>query len=224
MDNNNLLLAFLFLVIGGLSLYYYSDKLLGSVCKCGKQVLDGNCEDCPYRNGQSLLKKMAVSCGKHLRAVVREDLVSAVNVREFLDGGDKRVVLLTNVDPENMINIVNSLEEDVINQIKVVGLSSIVVDSSVYYIVVNIVDGKLSSDIEPVTDFDEAFALLESTAREQLGSDDNSLVLYVDENESCDNDAVTLLPDESGMNLSDISGMPLSDDSGIETMCGGYRH
>jgi len=188
METRTLLLG-LALLLAGMA-YYYG---INGACKfcpdCGLETPVGVCEDCPHKKGTDLLKKIAVSCNNHLRAVIREDMVNADNVLSFLNGGEKRLVLLSNIAPENMINIVET--EDVnISKIKVLGLSASIVDGKKYYIVLSIIDNKLDSTMTPTTVFEEAFKILNTTAREQLGSDMESLVFYIDEAVACSKDQV----------------------------------
>ena len=147
--NNNLLLVGLAVLVISALLYLFSDKL-GLACsycpKCGLETPEGKCEECPHKKGHHLLKKMSVSCSRNLRAVVREDMVNSNDVEEFLSE-EKRVIVLTDIEPETMIKTIENDIEKEIDKIKIVGISSSVVNDVKYYIVISIIICNISNII-----------------------------------------------------------------------------
>ena len=226
MANNNILLVLLVVAIA-LALYYFVfDQKLDGACKwcpqCGKKTADGKCPDCPSclvtrQDAMQALQQMAKSCTHRLRGVVREDMSHAGNVVEFMTGGNNRLIIITNVDPEDFVAMIQSGQQSVISQLKAVAMSSSIVQGDKShprhqlpgvlrnYLVMSVNGGQMSPIGTSTNKFDDAFKHLKTAARQQLGTDlithsggSNNLVFYVDEDVPCpDDDGLT--PIEEGM-------------------------
>jgi hypothetical protein len=208
MANNNILLVLLVVAVA-LALYYFVfDQKLGGACKwcpqCGKKTADGKCPDCPSclvtrQDAMQALQQMAKSCTHRLRGVVREDMSSASEVSQFMTGGTNRLTIITNVDPEDFVAMIQSGQQPVLSQLKAVAMSSSIVQGDKNYLVMSVNGGQMSPIGTSTNKFVDAFKHLETAARQQLGADSNNLVFYVDEDIPCpDDDGLTPI-DEEGM-------------------------
>ena len=222
MANNNILLVLLVVAVA-LALYYFVfDQKLGGACKwcpkCGqKTAANGKCPSCPdcpsclvtRQDAMQALQQMAKSCTHRLRGVVREDMSSASDVSQFMTGGANRLTIITNVDPEDFVSMIQSGQQPVLSQLKAVAMSSSVVMGKKNYLVMSVNGGQMSPIGTSTANFVDAFKHLETTARQQLGSDSNNLVFYVDEDIPC--------PDDDGVTPIDEEGVV----GGRENCCGG---
>jgi len=194
MANNNILLILLVVAVVLFLYYFVFDQKLGSACKlcpqCNQKTTDGKCPDCPSclltrEDAMQALKQMAKGCTHRLRGVVREDMISASDVSEFMTGGVNRLTILTNVDPEDFIAMIQSGHQPALDQLKAVAMSSSMVNNKKSYLVMTMSDGRMNPIGSPTTQFADAVKNLESTARKQLGADVNNLVFFIDEDIPC---------------------------------------
>lgn len=198
---NGLLLLVVILVLVGVYLYYTDSDIIKKICpNCARSKIAGKCPVCPecpacdlkYPHARDLLEQLAKGCSYRVRGVLRESAVSKNDVQYFLDGGDKRVVVVTNMVPEEFVKAVGSNDQDLLNQIKAVVLGSAKVAGTKTYMVMVINGGKMSPAGAPTTKFDDAFNYLQNRARNDVAADhNNNLVVYIDEDIECDSHVVT---------------------------------
>lgn len=144
-----------------------------------------------YRNKPSdidspkTFPELAQDCTHRLRAVVREDLVTPSDVRRFLESGNKRMVIVTNIDPEAMVRAIRSGNKGSLSQIKALAIRSALVNNSRTFIVLSLANGMLNPIGAPTNDYTQAFNYLDSNIRQTIGPGENNLALYVDEDLPC---------------------------------------
>jgi hypothetical protein len=134
---------------------------------------------------EDFLKNVARGCLHRLRGVVREDLATKENVQEFVSVGDKKLVVLSNIDPEKIVSNVIDNNTDFMNKLRLVAVGSGLLNGTKNYIVLMLKDGNMSPIGAPTKNFDEAFDYMERTARKYIGDDTNNLVFMIDEDIPC---------------------------------------
>ena len=141
-----------------------------------------NCPSCPVTdaNVMFLLNQMATGCTNHLRGVVREDLADVEDISEFMTNGSNRLLIVTNTSPEKFAKMIQDGQQTQLAQIKAVAISSAVVNGAKKYIVMSVVNGKLSPMGSPTASFVDAFTYLERSIK-NIGVDKDNLVFFIDE-------------------------------------------
>ena len=197
---NNLLLILLVIIVVFVLYYYIFDGTYKLCPNCGRKTApNGDCPNCPVvssEDAQQVLQSLALGCTHRLRGVVREDVASASEVSDFMTSGTNKLVIITNVDPEDFVRIIYSGQD--LKQLSAVAMSSSVVRGQKNYIVMALSNGNLSPMGSPTQNFVDAFQYLESAAR-KLGPDSGNLVFYIDEDIECPPEEVTALPMEESM-------------------------
>jgi len=179
--SNSLILIFGLLILLGLYLNNNIDSILSEKCPDPPK-----CPECPITNihAMNLLKQLAKGCTQRLVAVLRESIVSKNDISYFLNNGDKRVIVVTNIVPENLANIIVSNDENDLAKIKAIVLGVAIVGGLKTFMVVSINNGKMTPLGAPTTNFEDAFRYMEEKA--DITINNQNLVLYIDEDINCD--------------------------------------
>jgi hypothetical protein len=164
-------------------IYYYN----GNLCPlCEKCKSDGKCSTCSgvfplsSPDAQQILQQLIRSCTYRLRGVMRESEASATDVQAFVDGGSNRLIIVTNIIPENFVKVAQTNS----STLKAVALSSTLTNGAKKYMVMSVNNGHLGPMGSPTTTFSDAFNYLQTSVK-LIGSDINNLVFYIDEDLAC---------------------------------------
>lgn len=192
MDNNILIIMAVAAAIVFLYFFVYEKYTVCDLCsQCGsKTMTDGKCPSCPSclltsNDSMQVLQQLSRSCTHRLRGVVREDMVSPTDVHEFMSGGTNRLVIITNIEPESFVNVIDSGDAAAIKALQAVAMTSTVTAGQKKYLVLSMNKQRLTPIGGPTAQFAEAFEALEVSARMHLGVDTNNLVFYIDEDIKC---------------------------------------
>jgi hypothetical protein len=166
-----LLLIFIIIII----IYMYN---------CGKKF---QIDD---KYNQEILDKMAKGCLYRLRAITREELATKEDIFSFMSSGDKKLVIITKISPEDFVNQIYSNQQYNLNA---VAISSAVVSNKKNYIVMSLENGKFNPVGSPTENFDDAFNYLNNNTRKILGDDKDTIVFYIDEDVPCPSDVTPLM-------------------------------
>ena len=130
MANNNLLLVALVVLVVFVFYYYIFDGSCKLCPNCGKKTAsNGKCPDCPSclvtsDDAQQVLQNLARGCTHRLQGVVREDLASASEISAFMTSGANKLIIITNVDPEDFVQLVRAGQLAALKQLRAVAMSS----------------------------------------------------------------------------------------------------
>ncbi len=207
-DNNLLIFAFLSVIAIAIYYFYFNGTPNAG---CGWW---GTCPTCPtsHEDAKQVLGQFARGCTQRLRGVVRESHATAADVQAFMTAGVNRLVIITNIVPEDFVATIYSGNA---SQIKAVAISSTVQNGQPRYIVMRVDGGQLGPIGTPTSDFNSAFSYLESAAQ-QIGPDTDNLVFYIDEDIPC-------VKDETGVTPIDETAAPeesAEETTPIEACCG----
>ena len=193
MANDMVMIIILVVVIVGIYLYstgQYKTILNKACSRCGGKKIDKVCPKCPAcdltePNAQDVIQQLARGCTYRLRGVVRESLATPQDVAEFLQGGDKRVVVVSGLEPELFIRQAMAKDATSLENLRMSAITAAVVNGERKYMVMSASGGQLSPAGAPTSDFSAAFAYLEERARTDVGNQENNLVFYIDESIPC---------------------------------------
>jgi len=207
---NALGLFVILLIIAVVYIQYNNIDVLKQVCRvCESETDCPVCQSCAVTQPEAMavLMQLSKGCTKRLRGVVRESAVSKNDVMHFLNGGDKRVVVVTDVIPETFKEIVDSGKSDLLSKIKAAVLGSATVAGLKTYMVMSVKNGKMSPAGAPTTVFNDAFKYLNDRVRKDVGSDHNdNLVVYIDEDIPCDAAPVADIADMMDVPIEECCG------------------
>lgn len=151
----------------------------------------GDCPKCSTTTDQSqqVLSQIAKGCVQRLSGIASESLVNASNVQEFMESGVNRLVIITNVQLEDFVSMIYAGDT---SNLEAATLVSTVQNGAPSYLVMKVSGGEMGPIGSPTSDFDSAFAYLESVASE-IGPDTNNLVFFIDEDIPCEEEAVPVV-------------------------------
>ena len=184
----NLIIALAIILIILAVIYYYYGYNLCPLCE--KRTKNGKCPTCPgvfplgSPDAQQILQQFVRGCTYRLRGVMRESEASVEDVNTFVDGGTNRLIIVTNIVPENFVYTAQSTDKTTMSRLKAVALSSTVTNGAKKYMVMSVNNGHFGPMGAPTTVFADAFTYLQSSAK-LIGSATNNLVFYIDEDIPC---------------------------------------
>jgi hypothetical protein len=166
--------------------YYIREKRCGLCPTCGVAEDSEKCPECSTKM-MDLHSSIKDGCLRRLRGVMREDLTNPIHVLSFLSEGDHRMVVVTNVTPEDLVGGAHP-------DLTAVALTSSTVKGVKQYTIVK-VKGKTTVKVTaPSDDFAKVFTGLEDVIRKDLGPHEDNLVLYIDEDAECITTPVEIEP------------------------------
>lgn len=191
MDGLLVIVVVLFVIL----LFYLANKgRLSGICQwcprclkkssecttCGEKVAVATAET-GTADEAAVLLAIANGCSYRLKGVFRVETVTADAVKDFLEEGSNRMVLITNIEPEKLVSAIMSGEEPSIKDIKASAISAAPVDEEKKYIVMKVVGGKIIPNGLPTNDLETSLEDLQRIS----GDDKNSLVFFIDEDVEC---------------------------------------
>jgi hypothetical protein len=161
----------------------------------------GKCPKCPESapvvshpsaNKAEVQTLLALARGTlhRLRGVVRENIATKSEIKNFVNSGDNRLVIVTDIVPEAFVSSIMDGKNPTLDKVKAVAISCAVVNGTKQYIVLKLLGGKLTPQGTPSSDFDNAFEMLEKLARMTVGDDTNNLVFLIDEDVPVSHDKI----------------------------------
>lgn len=144
------------------------------------------------------LNSIVKGCTNRLRGIVRGSLINANEVKDFIESGNFRLVFISNLVPEKLVNAIQSNDSKAMNDLKLLAISGAKIAGNTTYVVIKMENGQPSPIGAPTTDFNEAFNYLQSNMQQFQNSDD-SLAVFVDEDIPCPDGTDPMFPNYSPM-------------------------
>jgi hypothetical protein len=184
MNNNNLLLLVLVVVIA-VFLFFVVFGGMTSGCKLCPNACKDNQPTDQADYTSAFLDVLVKGCIHRLRGLVRADMMNPDEVKAFLMDGSNKLVVLSNLDPQDLVNSVQSGDDFKLNMVAV---SSTRMDGKKRYIVMGYVNQRLTPVGAPTENLEEALNYFKSASKDRLGAESmnsNNLVFYIDEDLPC---------------------------------------
>lgn len=181
------------LIAAALVVYYFVfngrfDFITNPICsRCGTKTTSGqcpvcpSCPDCPTTTPESkaVMSNMITGCVEKLQAVMNESLTSKQQVLDFLAGGTNRLVIITNITIQELVQ---NMEQGTVS---VAAIRSTVLDGVKKYSAIVISNGKIKSLTADASSPSAVFDVLNKAVREIDPTDENNLVMFIDDDIDC---------------------------------------
>ena len=131
-----------------------------------------------------ILANIAKGCTHRIRGIIRESMINQNEIKDFLDDGIFRLVIITNIIPEDLVNKIYSNNNKSMNDINLVAIASNSINNRKIYVVINIQNGQLEPINVPTDDFSQAYNAAQNNIK-QLGNTTENLVFFIDEDIPC---------------------------------------
>ena len=200
----------IFLAIIALAIYYfYQNGNLTTGCSwCPKW---GSCPTCPTSqvDAQQVLDLFVKGCLLRLRGVMRDSSIDLNAVQEFMTTGTNRLLIVTDIIPEDFVTAVQSGN---VSAVKATALVSTVQNNEKMFMVMKVSNGQMGPIGSPTSDFAMAYSYLGTVAKE-IGPD--NLVFFIDEDIPCGEDGLTDLTETDTTPVLPDTNAPM-----VENCCG----